>query len=59
MAGYRVTFAFTVQQLAAKFALQVNIQGSVCDMTFLAMFYYNKHYILPNIVNMKHISAKG
>jgi len=38
MAGYQVTFTFTVQQLAAKFALQVSIQGyctdgSVCEVT--------------------------
>ena len=70
MAGYQVTFTFTVLQLATKFALQVNIQGyctdgSVCEITFLTMCYYNityndkRHYILPNVVNTKHISAKG
>jgi hypothetical protein len=43
MAGYQVTFTVTVQQLAAKFAVQVNIQsystdGSVCEITFLTMY---------------------
>jgi len=66
MAGYQVTFTFTVQQLAATFALQVNIQGyrtdgPVCDTAFLTMLYYNiryngeRHCVPQNFVNTKHI----